>query len=124
MNEEEALGHVRNMLLACQKMRSNIYEVFNASDPFAETNGPTIERWTEDTMEGRMSKEMHPWLFGEQCIMPTLANILDAGEIDGMTFYNLMWVAQTDGMLGLNIVLVSTGRETLPEPEAVWAINF
>lgn len=47
--------------------------------------------------EGRMEKEMWPWVFGDKCPVPAIARILgkyeDTGELDNMEVYNILFIA-------------------------------
>jgi len=118
MTEGEGLECLRRMLLACQKVRSNTYESLTGRlDGFQDHPELSMERWADETTEGRIAARLNPWLFGPGGVLPKLEEILHNGRIDPGGFRNLMWVAHHESLEApLEAVLALWGYPSLPSP--------
>jgi hypothetical protein len=104
MTRGKALKHLRTMLFAVQKARSDLIEAVGDDDAGRAVNA-----------------DLSPWLFGPKCILPALVKFLDrvesGGPIAGADFYNFMRIAdRTPAILAITII----DGEPLPEPELAW----
>lgn len=105
MNEEQKRGYVQKLMTDVQKARSIFYEA---------SGGDTAhEREVADSVGGIAE----PWLFGRQCVLPTLIKALE-GEIDDTLVVNLSTIAQHSAMLG---VIGVTSKRHDPTIEEVFA---
>ena len=78
--------YIQRLMRDIQMARSIFYEANGSDSPH--------ERKIADSI-GEMSE---PWLFGKQCILPTLAGALE-GEADDALIMNLSSIAQHSQML-------------------------
>ena len=104
MTRAQALKHLRVMLFAVQKARSNLMETVG-----------------DDEIGQKINADLNPWLFGPRCVLPPLVKYLDRLEagapISGADFYNFMAIATRSSPI---IALAATDSEDLPEPELAW----
>ena len=95
MTKAEALKHISNMLMACQKIRSTMIE----------------DGLTEDELGLLM-----PWVSGRKNIIPILANVIDTERLSPSDFFNFMSIAHRFfPAVMLEVELL--GGEELPEPD-------
>ena len=86
MNKELKRDYVQRLMHDIQKARSIFYEANGGDTPHEKEIADTI---------GEMSE---PWLFGKQCILPTLVKALEGG-IDDSLMVNLSAIARRSQML-------------------------
>ena len=87
MKQEEALGHLREMIWALQRHRSIVME----------TLGPSLDHSPDELcLTKELAAKMWPWVFGEKCPLPVLTKIIDdaetGGSLDPMDYYNMMFI--------------------------------
>lgn len=101
VTEEEAITQLRTFMYALQKYRS-----------VAVGKGPR-----ELGMSGELAADVWPWVFGEKCPLPALANILDnvdrGKSLAPMDYYNQMTIL-TRFMPGIRIITNSSMPPTVP----------
>ena len=73
--------YVQRLMRDIQKARSIFYEANGGDTPHEKEICDSIGETTE------------PWLFGKQCILPTLVKVLE-GEIEDALVVNLSTIAQ------------------------------
>lgn len=106
MDKETALVALRVMLAASQKARSNLRGSVG-----------------DDELGERLLAEMHPWLFGQKCVIPALAQVISRAErgsaVVGKTFYHMMWIAKREPAIELSAAFMTSGAG-LPQPDLRW----
>jgi hypothetical protein len=80
LKKSEAIADIRMMFWSVQKIRSDI-----------------TEEWGDDAAAMLLLPSLHPWLFGDQNIIPAFERVLQVidqgGELAPLDFYNLVIVA-------------------------------
>lgn len=109
---DEAMQIVKDMLLVCQKLRSNFAEIMSQGG-FSKED---IDAYTDEELS---------WLTGDKDVTPLLIDIsMGIKPMEGMGIYNLMTIAHTS-MNGIIAALaplrLPEGRD-LPEPNPRWVI--
>lgn len=105
MTPSEAMGLVRRLQTAVQKVRSGL----------AETGLP------EDVLAYASS----PWLFGDGCVLRATEAVLASGSVTGGDLYNLMWIASRDEVRGLLGPWLAVNRlPDFPEPDFAWIADL
>jgi hypothetical protein len=108
MTRLEALKHLRVMLFAVQKARSNLMEAVG-----------------DDETGNKVNSDLNPWLFGARSVLPSLVKYLDRIEagapINGSDFYNFMTIAARSPVIA---VTAMTGDDVLPEPDMSWCAQI
>jgi len=107
MEKEAKRDYVQKLMHDIQKARSIFYEN-NASET-------EHEKKIADSI-GEMAE---PWLFGKQCLLPTLVKAMD-GEIDDSLIVNLSTIAQHSQML--RILSIQSKRHD-PTIEEIFSVE-
>lgn len=107
MNRELKRDYVQRLMIDIQKARSIFYEANGGDTAHEQEICDSIGETTE------------PWLFGKQCILPTLVKALE-GEIDDTLMVNLSTIAQHSQMLG--IIKVNSKRKD-PTIEEIFEVE-
>ncbi len=102
MKQEEALGHLREMIWALQRYRSIT----------TETLGPGTG---ELYLSKKLAAEMWPWVFGKKCPLPVLMKMVDRGQIAPGDYYNMMTILDKFMSEVKLFALVQRGAPTIPE---------
>ena len=107
MTKDEAARHLRALLSAIQKLRS----------VSAETS-----------IVDHISASMWPWVYGDKNILPAIVKMLDqydeTGELSGMDFYNIVYIAtQLEPMLAMSAV-ISEDVDFPEETKTEWIIGL
>lgn len=93
MNEADAIKMLQRLEFYVQKCRSDMMEGMGCS----EGDGST---------EMRVLTDLHPWLFGENCILKPLSMVNERvakGEpLTAMDFYNMMYIVSKTPALELS----------------------
>lgn len=101
MKKSEAAQDLRNMMIAIQKYRANIAELWGGA--------------FDDTL-----KEQWPWIWGDSCPLPALSKILDAYDQDGtlspMDYYNQMTILYSFTPEVMHVFTI-LGARVPPEPK-------
>lgn len=108
---DEAMQIVNDMLLVCQKLKSNFSETM-ASAGFSQEES---DLYCDLEMD---------WLTGSKDIVPLLADIsMGIKPIDGLGIVNLMYIAHhtMNGVIAAIAPLRLPEGRTLPEPNFQWA---
>ena len=100
MKKEKAAQDLRHMMIAIQKYRANIAELWDGA--------------FDDVL-----KQQWPWIWGEQCPLPALSKILDAYDKDGTLapadYFNMMTILHRF-IPEVTPVFTMLGAEVPPEP--------
>ena len=86
MNTELKIDYVQRLMRDIQKARCIFYTANGGDTPHEKAICDSIGETTE------------PWLFGKQCLLPTLVKALE-GEIEDNLMVNLSVIAQRSQML-------------------------
>jgi len=105
VEEGQKRDYIQRLMVDIQKARSIFYEANGGDTPQGKEACDTIGETTE------------PWLFGKQCILPTLVEVLEGEEIDDTLIVNLSSIAQHSQML--RIISVGSKRHN-PTMEEVF----
>lgn len=110
MTREEAMKHVKDMLVVCQKFRSNLDETIEMLDPDID----------QDHVK-QIHRSLFPWL-GEKDVTPALADAaMGVTPLTGQGFYNFMYIAhELCKPISLAVLLIFGEDRRLPEPDATW----
>ena len=105
--KEQQRSYLEILLRDCQRARSIHYESSGGRDMVAETGGELVE----------------PWLFGDKCVVPALAQCLNSDDWDKANVMNFSAIAQ--GSQVLRILGVNSRRHdpTVGELWGLVAIN-
>lgn len=109
---EEGKQIVNDMLLVCQKLKSN----------FAETM--RLGGFSQEAIDLFSESEI-PWLHGKGDIVPLLADLsMGIKPIDGLGIMNLMTIAHRsmNGLLAALAPLRLPDHRELPKPNIQWAM--
>lgn len=112
MKQTEAIEHLEHLLLACQKIKSNIEEV-NLPDA-----SPTVVAELKALTSPTTCDNDLPF-------MPTLLQVLDnykqTGKLEAIAFFNLMFLANRDR--AVTFIVTLRGFKPLPQPDIQWVIR-
>lgn len=98
MTEAKAREHLEVLLRSAQKSRSDAREAGNEE----------------------VSAMLEPWLWGERCFIPTVAEVLTGRRnMTPLDFYNLMAITERCPTVGLVAALREGGHE-FPAPQLAW----
>jgi hypothetical protein len=101
LTDELVLNIFRGLVFGVQRMRSISREESGLSDEFLA--------------------EIHPWLFGPKCILPTLLKITEdlekGGSVAGLTVFNIVRLMERHGVGAL----MSANGFDIPEADLAWA---
>lgn len=106
MKKEEAAQDLRHMMIAIQKYRANIAELWGG-----QFDDVLANQW--------------PWIFGDRCPLPAISKILNTYDKDGtlspVDYYNMMVVLHRF-MPEVTLVFTMLGTTVPPEPSrmAAW----
>lgn len=112
LTREQAMQHINDMLLICQKFRSNLDETIKMLDP--EADKEHVEQ---------IHEELFPWLGGEKDVTPALIEVaMGTKPLTGQGFYNFMYIAhELCKPIALAAkILFGQSRGELPEPDTAW----
>ena len=88
MNNQLKRDYINRLIHDIQKARSIFYE---------SNGGDTIH---DKKIIETIGERSEPWLFGKQCVLPTLVKVLDT-EIEDTLIANLSTIAQHSQMLSI-----------------------
>ena len=96
MKKSVAIQHLRTLMSMVQRARAN------AHDPLLGFLDPDDASYTDKSGNPRLvfkeslAAKIMPWVFGDRCILPALATILDRYDKDTtlapMDYYNMMYI--------------------------------
>lgn len=127
LSYDEAMQIVNDMLLVCQKLKSNLDESLGV------TLGAYVEHYAA-TSKGKADLErdqelirndLYSWVSGKKDITPLLIDIsLGLKPMTGMGIYNLMVICHRlmPVLAAFAPLRTPDGRE-LPEPKNTWALQ-
>ncbi len=107
MGTELKRDYVRRLMHDIQKARSIFYEANDGDTPHGKEICDSIGETAE------------PWLFGKQCLLPTLIEALE-GEIDDSLIVNLSTIARHSQML--RIIGIGSKRKD-PTIEEIFEVD-
>ena len=105
MTQEEAFNHVQQFTFAVQRIRSILIESYEKR---------ILDDKSIDEIGESMLAYLHPWLFGQKCILIGLQKISNQQQLTPSDFYNLMWVANIINQKGMLM------DWTPPTPDISW----
>lgn len=111
LTHKEAMQIVNDMLLVCQKLKSNFAETLQGAYGV-----------TQEDIDSYAQEELS-WLHGKQDIVPLLADIsMGIKPIDGMGIYNLMTICHRsmNGLISVIAPLRLPEDRDLPFPNPAW----
>lgn len=107
---EEALDLIANIAVAFQKCRSDAFENFE---------GPVGDEARRQGVDAEtFFAGLFPWIFGEQCLLPTLSKIAERGSIASQELFNILYICnRPENASLLNVWFLLHGDGILPDAD-------